>query len=278
MSLNKLIPVVIPARNESDKLVATIESIRAAAAFAYVDLAIVVVDDGSKDNTAEVARATGCIVIELENRGYSALGKPELADTHNAGFDYIFQNFSGYDYLMVFGADTTCNENYIQLLIDEMEMDPQLAMCAGMIDGYRTNKSAVRGSGRIIRKTFWDIIGNRLKNVYYSWESYPIVYANANGWKTRTIYDAQMQTSRPPLKGVDWYRYGIGAKENGSVFPYVLLRSARAFVKISPKQSFRLIQGYLRKAENPYPAELRAYTRSYQLNRIKNFFTKPFKR
>lgn len=278
MADNKIIPVVIPARNESDKLLATIKSIRAAAQFAAVELAIVVVDDGSKDDTAEVARKAGCVAIELKDRGYSALGKPELADTHNAGFDYIFKNFTNYDYLMVFGADTTCNENYIQLLIDEMERDQQLVMCAGMIDGYKTNKAAVRGSGRIIRKSFWDEIGHRLKNIYYSWESYPIVYANANGWKTRTIYSALMQTSRPPLKGVDWYRYGIGAKENGSIFPYVILRSGRAFFKISPKQSFRLIKGYLRKAENPYPPNLRAYTRKYQLNRIKNFITKPFKR
>jgi glycosyltransferase involved in cell wall biosynthesis len=278
MSIKKKIPVVVPARNESGKIVSTVESIRKSADFAGVELVIVVVDDGSKDNTAEIARSLNCAVIELKDRGYSALGKPELADTHNAGFDYIFEHVQDYDYLMVFGADTTCNEDYIRLLIKEMEENPDLAMCAGVIDGYKTNKEAVRGSGRIIRKKFWDEIGNRLKNIYYSWESYPIVYAKTHGWKTRTVYEAQMQTSRPPLKGVDWYRYGIGAKENGTIFPYILLRSARAFFKISPKQAFRLIQGYIPKAENPYPDKLRANTRQYQKNRIKGFFTKPFKK
>ncbi len=278
MTQREIIPVVIPARNESTRIIPTIESIRRTGEYAGVHLEIVVVDDGSKDDTAKIAREYGCHVIEREDRGYSALGKPELADTHNSGFDFIFKNFSGYKYLMVFGADTTCEENYISLLIKEMESDENLAMCAGVIDGYMTNKRAVRGSGRIIRKSFWDEIGNRLDNRYYSWESYPIAFANANGYETRTVYEAIMQTSRPPLKGVDWYRYGIGAKENGTIFPYVLMRAIKACFKISPKQGFRLILGYLPKAENPYPEKLRNWTKSYQRNRIKNLILKPFKK
>ncbi|MDA7803875.1 glycosyltransferase [Crocinitomix sp.] len=278
MTKNKIIPIVVPARNESDKIIATIHSIRNSAKYANIEAKIVIVDDGSKDNTPELAEKEGCVVIRLKDRGYSALGKPELADTHNAGFDYIKQNLSDYNYLMVFGADTTCAENYISLLIQEMDNNKSLAMCAGMIEGYKTNKTAVRGSGRIIRKTFWDLLDNRLKNIYYSWESYPIVFANANGWKTQTIYHAHMQTSRPPLKGVDWYRYGIGAKENGTIFPYLILRAARAFFKISPRQAFQLIRGYFSEIENPYPEELRAYTRKYQKNRIKKFLFNPFKK
>ncbi|MFP7696958.1 glycosyltransferase family 2 protein [Trueperella sp. LYQ143] len=53
------VAVVIPAKNESDRIGATV---RAARAIPRVDL-IVVVDDGSTDNTGEIARAAGATVV-----------------------------------------------------------------------------------------------------------------------------------------------------------------------------------------------------------------------
>ncbi|VEI13191.1 glycosyltransferase family 2 protein [Trueperella bialowiezensis] len=60
------VAVVIPAKDEADRIGATI---RAARAIPRVDL-IVVVDDGSEDNTREVARAAGATVVRHSvNRG-----------------------------------------------------------------------------------------------------------------------------------------------------------------------------------------------------------------
>lgn len=60
------IAVVIPAFNEEERLPAVLEAVKACP----IVKQIVVVDDGSEDNTAEVARQFGVKVIELErNRG-----------------------------------------------------------------------------------------------------------------------------------------------------------------------------------------------------------------
>jgi len=60
------IAVVIPAKDESDTIAATI---RASRAIPRVDL-VVVVDDGSEDDTQHVARAAGAVVVRHSvNRG-----------------------------------------------------------------------------------------------------------------------------------------------------------------------------------------------------------------
>ncbi|MFC5823366.1 glycosyltransferase family 2 protein [Nonomuraea insulae] len=61
--------VIIPAANEADRIAATV---KAAAALPGVDL-VVVVDDGSSDQTGRVARAAGARVVRhSRNRGKAA--------------------------------------------------------------------------------------------------------------------------------------------------------------------------------------------------------------
>lgn len=266
-----MIPVVIPAKNEKDNLQDTIDSLRATAKFAKQELFIVVVDDGSHDNTASIAKALKCHLVSLPDRGYSALGMPELADTHNAGFHYIDQHLEvdTYEYLMVVGADTTFELDYLSILLDNMRKDQELVMCAGILNGIRTNYDAVRGTGRIIRNSFWTKLGRKLPNYFYSWESYPLVFANANGFKTRTIYNAIMFTPREPMKIVDWKRYGISSKENGSIFIYVFLKALkRLFQNKDIQGSYRLLYGYLFSSPVLYDKKLRKFNRNRQFKRL----------
>ncbi len=53
--------VVVPARNEEEKIASVIKGIRAVSK----ELQIIVVDDGSEDNTADVAKSLGCEVYRL---------------------------------------------------------------------------------------------------------------------------------------------------------------------------------------------------------------------
>jgi glycosyltransferase involved in cell wall biosynthesis len=63
------VAVVIPAKDEAARIAATVE---AAGRISHVDL-VVVVDDGSSDATAQLARAAGAVVIRHpRNRGKAA--------------------------------------------------------------------------------------------------------------------------------------------------------------------------------------------------------------
>src|SRR6188472_83213 len=67
MFRGRVVAVVIPACNEADKIAATIRSVPA-----FVDHAIVV-DDGSTDGTASVARGCACeVIVHDRNRGVGA--------------------------------------------------------------------------------------------------------------------------------------------------------------------------------------------------------------
>jgi len=77
--------VVIPAYNESDVIEYTIEGLK------KIDVIdkIIVVDDGSTDNTAEIAEKTGAVVISLKDnrgKGYAMKRALELIDCDIIGF------------------------------------------------------------------------------------------------------------------------------------------------------------------------------------------------
>ena len=92
--------IAIPAYNEEPNLPGVLERVRAAGATEDV----LVIDDGSKDRTAEVARSFGVIVEQHgENRGYKA----GLA----TGMRYMLDH--GYDYLVFFDADGQHDPRYV---------------------------------------------------------------------------------------------------------------------------------------------------------------------
>jgi polyprenyl-phospho-N-acetylgalactosaminyl synthase len=72
-----MISVVIPAHNEADRIRATIQR---TAGFADE---IIVIDDGSQDGTAEIAREAGARVIrQPANQGYIAAIKRGFSEAH----------------------------------------------------------------------------------------------------------------------------------------------------------------------------------------------------
>jgi hypothetical protein len=68
-SLSSDVAVIIPARDEADRIQATVAAAAGLAGVAFV----VVVDDGSRDATAELARRAGAVVLRhARNRGKGA--------------------------------------------------------------------------------------------------------------------------------------------------------------------------------------------------------------
>ena len=264
------IAVMIPARNEENNIEETIDNLLNMNNLSTrYQLEIVVVDDGSKDKTIEKLKNYPIDIVEREDRGYSALGRPELAETHNSGFRFISQNLQNIQYLMVVGADTTFEINYIDILLDEFEKNEKLVMSAGIINNTNASKNAVRGSGRIIKYNFWIEFGELLPTKYYAWESYPIYYALAKGYHTLTFNKAIMYTKREPMAIVDWKNYGIQMREIGYIFPYVIHRGIKQILKFKFMRFIKLVYGYVKTPENVYPNNLRTYVRGRQYLKIK---------
>ena len=67
-----MISIVIPAYNEEALLAATLNAVRASADAIGVPYEVIVVDDGSTDRTAEIARAHGARVVAVHLRQIGA--------------------------------------------------------------------------------------------------------------------------------------------------------------------------------------------------------------
>ena len=79
--------IIIPAYNEERGIGPVVEKVRDAMDAADCQYEILVVDDGSADRTAEVARATGVrVVSHRQNRGY---GEALKTGIRHAGFERI---------------------------------------------------------------------------------------------------------------------------------------------------------------------------------------------
>ena len=77
------ISVVIPAYNEENAIVPTIEKVRSVLGEAGISYEIVVVNDGSKDGTLAAAKTTGVQIVDFpHNGGYGRALKAGIAVTH----------------------------------------------------------------------------------------------------------------------------------------------------------------------------------------------------
>lgn len=100
--------VVIPAYNEEGAVRSTVEDVRAALQPTGIPFEIIVVDDGSEDNTMAEARASGAIVDSNQvNTGYGASLKRGIRQAQ-------------YEYVAIIDADGTYPARYLP---------PMLAMC-----------------------------------------------------------------------------------------------------------------------------------------------------
>jgi glycosyltransferase involved in cell wall biosynthesis len=102
------ISIVIPAYNEEGAIVSGVSEIHAVMDGCNYEYEIIVVDDGSTDRTAELARAEGINVISLpENQGYGAALKTGIRR-------------SKYETIVITDADGTYPARHIPELVDQL--------------------------------------------------------------------------------------------------------------------------------------------------------------
>ena len=109
---------VIPAYNEQETVARVIDSLHEHAP----GFDILVVDDGSADNTGDIARSAGATVL----RHPFNLG---IGGAVQSGFIYALEN--GYEYMVQVDGDGQHCADQIRLLQDEMAADRRMDMVCG---------------------------------------------------------------------------------------------------------------------------------------------------
>ena len=236
--------VCIPARNEEKYLGRTLS--RLLVQTRKPDMAVVV-DDGSKDATARIAQSFGLHVVRLEDRGFNAVSRPELARVLNSGLSFL-EEAGRFDYVMILGAEQLLPSDYLEKIIKRVESDERIVIASGVVAGEFSR--APRGSGRIYKLDFLRDIGFFPLN--YGWESYPVVKALVAGYKVETFRDLAMCGQRPTkVSARKLYYGGKGYKALGCDPIYVLWECFLKFLN-SPRGALNLLRGYLSRDVKSY--------------------------
>lgn len=135
--------VIIPALNEEESLPATLKELREV----VDDVDVVVIDDGSTDATAEVARRAGAVSAQLP----FTLG---VGGAVRVGLHYA-QRY-GYDRAVVIDADGQHDPAGIITLLDALDRGADMVIGSRFASGDdypvgRTRRQAMRFLGAIVR-------------------------------------------------------------------------------------------------------------------------------
>jgi glycosyltransferase involved in cell wall biosynthesis len=233
----KKINIIIPARNECNFLGSTLAALKQQTLQPH---RILVVNDGSTDNTHEIALKYNVEVIDLEDRGFRATGWPILADVINKGLE----NISDDDclYVMILGADHIIPPDYISKIVQIMEENDSIVIASGVIRGESQRDTAPRGSGRIIKYEFWKKLGLRYPS-WYGFESYIVYKALVDSYQVRVVRDAISWSQRPTGKTTNYRSYGKAMQALGYHPLYALGRIILTF-KNNQKDAIQMIFGY----------------------------------
>jgi hypothetical protein len=174
--------IVVPAYNEAQSIGAVIRSVREVVPAAD----ILVVDDGSPDATAAIARQSGASVISLPfNLGYGV--------ALQAGYKYALD--TDYDYVVQMDADGQHEPRSVLDLIDEVRRGTADVVLGSRFLGSSSFKPdfARRMGIRIFRAIVSRVVGQRVTDPtsgfqalnrkvleLYATEAYPVDYPDAD--------------------------------------------------------------------------------------------------
>jgi glycosyltransferase involved in cell wall biosynthesis len=117
------VSVVIPCLNEADSIRECVTSARRVLFGSGIAGEVIVVDNGSDDGSAELARLAGATVVEEPRRGYGS--------AYLAGFDA-----AGGEYIVMIDADLTYDFDEIPRFVRELDDGAELVM-GNRMDGVK---------------------------------------------------------------------------------------------------------------------------------------------
>ncbi len=228
---------VIPSRNEQEYLEKTLVSLKNQTLKVEK---IIVVDDGSTDETPRIAEKYADVTVNLQSHDESYAGKPDLARVINRGLLHVPEDA---DYVLILGADHQLPKNYVERIIERMERDPKLVIASGRIEGEPYSEDAPRGSGRIVKSRFWRNLNGMRYPVVWGWEAWLLYKAMQLGYRVKCFYDitSNVQKKTELKKAGLW---GKAMYALGYDWKYVVGRSFLMFLK-SPRAGFEMFINWL---------------------------------
>ncbi len=228
---------------------------------------ILVIDDNSQDSTYNIAKKFEAHeVLRLKGSKERLTGTPHIAKVINFGLEYL-KNFGEFDYLLILGADHILPENYLEFLTNRMERNKKIAIASGRILKERYYPDFPRGSGSLIRYSFWKPLGLKYP-LTYGWESYLVYKAKQLGFLTLCYPQIYSFTLRPTYSLTKLQYIGMSMKALGYPLEYALGRTALTFFR-NPKGALSLLSGYLKDVEKTdVSIFVKNYLRRRSLKRI----------
>lgn len=128
--------IVIPAYNEGENIERVVKKLETN----YPQFDYIVVNDGSKDNTAEICRANGFHLLDLPvNLG--------LAGAFQAGLKYAYRN--NYQYALQFDGDGQHRPEYISLMLNKMKEGYDIVVGSRFVTEKKPSSMRMLGSNLI---------------------------------------------------------------------------------------------------------------------------------
>jgi glycosyltransferase involved in cell wall biosynthesis len=146
---------IVPAYNEAGAIGSTVAELHAHAP----DWDVLVVDDGSTDDTARLAHAAGARVLRMPfNLG--------IGGAVQSGYQYALEH--GYQVAVQIDGDGQHDPRYLAILLEHLRADPELNMVTGSrfldaedVHGYRSSASRRVGI-RVFAGILSRIVGRRI--------------------------------------------------------------------------------------------------------------------
>ena len=231
--------VVIPARNEEKYLEKTLWALKQQS---IPPDKIIVVNDGSDDHTSEIARKHADVVIDLPNRGFNALGTPEIPKVFNKGLERVTPETN---YILICGADAILPEKFFKTILYEMEKDPLLVIASGKLENDPAYDGLPPRGTRVVRTDFWMKVNSLRYPESLGWESWLYFKALQMGKRVKRIPHLITQAQRPPSKTkLKLARsLGRGMRLLGYDWKYAFARAGKYFIT-NPRSGVRMIAGY----------------------------------
>lgn len=277
--------VITPAKNEGQYIQKTIDSI----IFQTVlPSEWVIVDDGSRDETAEIAEATARIhpwirVVKRKETGPRDIGYGDTA-AFCAGLSSV--RMVDYDFIFKIDADIVLGPKYFQGILNKFASNARLGIATGeadeLIQGHlvrmRTLPLGFNGMIKGWRKACFQEIGGIPKGP--GWDGIDCYKAMMLGWQTVTFEDEDLRVVHLRQAGSTvinmyhgWAKHGHALHFIGA-HPLWLLASAfyhladRPYVLGSLCLLIGFLEAWLGGAKRYEDQELREYVRAWQRKKL----------